>query len=119
MLTGSEFGDIFDAEHFKATLKDDVRVVNSLPSTHVMFRPLEEKNTPLNASPRWLRAHYAKRVGTLFLRPNVHHLFSFFSSVSSTGTLMESAWKSVSTIGFANPNLFGLTCSQKVNTNSI
>lgn len=63
----SEFGDIFDTEHFKETLKDDVRVVSSVPSTHIMFRPLEEKATPLNASPRWLRAHYQKRVRTEFL----------------------------------------------------
>lgn len=58
----SEFGDIFDTEHFRETLKDDVRVVSAVPSTHIMFRPLEEKDTPLNASPRWLRAHYQKRV---------------------------------------------------------
>lgn len=62
-MNGSEFGDIFDVEHFRETLKDDVRVVSSVPSTHIMFRPWEEKDTPLNASPRWLRAHYQKRVG--------------------------------------------------------
>lgn len=58
----SEFSDIFDIEHFKETLKDDVRIVSSLPSTHVMFRPMEEKHTPLNASPRWLRQHYQGKV---------------------------------------------------------
>lgn len=58
----SEFGDIFDTEHFKETLKTDVRIVTSLPSTHIMYRPLEEKNTPPDASPRWLRAHYSKQV---------------------------------------------------------
>ncbi|KAG0619296.1 hypothetical protein M758_4G129700 [Ceratodon purpureus] len=67
----SEFGDIFDTEHFRETLKDDVRIVSSVPSTHIMFRPLEEKETPLNASPRWLRAHYRKKMnreGVLLLR---------------------------------------------------
>jgi hypothetical protein len=39
-----------------------VRIVSSLPSTHVIFRPVEEKHTPLNASPRWLRQHYNGKV---------------------------------------------------------
>lgn len=67
----SEFSDIFDLEHFKETLKDDVRIVSSLPSTHVMIRPMEEKHTPLNASPRWLRQHYQGKIsreGVLLLR---------------------------------------------------
>lgn len=67
----SEFSDIFDIEHFKETLKDEVRIVSSLPSTHVIFRPVEEKHTPLNASPRWLRQHYngkISREGVLLLR---------------------------------------------------
>lgn len=73
----SEFSDIFDAEHFKETLKDDVRIVSSLPSTHIMFRPTEEKNTPLDASPRWLRAHYAKRVSTSSTRNRgISHSFN-------------------------------------------
>lgn len=62
MIDCSEFSDIFDVEHFKETLKDDVRIVSSLPSTHVMIRPVEEKHTPLNASPRWLRQHYQGKV---------------------------------------------------------
>ncbi|CAH8265945.1 unnamed protein product [Arabidopsis lyrata] len=58
----SEFADIFDLEHFKDVLADDVHIVSSLPSTHVMTRPVEEKRTPLHASPQWIRAHYLKRI---------------------------------------------------------
>eukprot|EP01018_Ginkgo_biloba_P033149 Gb_11996 [translate_table: standard] len=67
----SEFSDIFDVEHFKRTLKDDVRVVSSLPSTHLMSRPVEEKSTPLHVSPRWIRSRYLRRMnkeGVLLLR---------------------------------------------------
>ncbi|XP_010524461.1 PREDICTED: uncharacterized protein At1g04910-like [Tarenaya hassleriana] len=58
----SEFADIFDLEHFKSVLADDVHIVSSLPSTHVMTRPVEEKRTPLHASPDWIRSHYLKRI---------------------------------------------------------
>ncbi|KAK6928667.1 GDP-fucose protein O-fucosyltransferase [Dillenia turbinata] len=67
----SEFSDIFDLEHFKRVLADDVRVVSSLPSTHLMSRPVEEKRTPLHASPQWIRQHYLRRFnrdGVLLLR---------------------------------------------------
>lgn len=60
----SEFSDIFDVEHFKKTLKGDVRIVSSLPSTHLMSRPVEEKITPLHVSPRWIRSRYLRRVST-------------------------------------------------------
>ncbi|KAM1064664.1 hypothetical protein EV2_029461 [Malus domestica] len=67
----SEFSDIFDLEHFKEVLADDVRIVSSLPSTHIMTRPVEEKRTPLHASPNWIRSRYHKRIkreGVLLLR---------------------------------------------------
>uniref|UniRef100_A0A5B7A0J4 O-fucosyltransferase family protein n=1 Tax=Davidia involucrata TaxID=16924 RepID=A0A5B7A0J4_DAVIN len=67
----SEFSDIFDLDHFKRVLANDVRIVSSLPSTHLMSRPVEEKRTPLNASPQWIRAHYLRRLrreGVLLLR---------------------------------------------------
>ncbi|KAJ6845211.1 uncharacterized protein M6B38_289220 [Iris pallida] len=67
----SEFADIFDLEHFKRVLADDVRVMNSLPSTHIMSRPVEEKRTPLHVSPRWIRSRYLRRLnkeGVLLLR---------------------------------------------------
>ncbi|XP_019186948.1 PREDICTED: uncharacterized protein At1g04910-like [Ipomoea nil] len=67
----SEFSDIFDLDHFKKVLADDVRIISSLPSTHVMTRPVEEKRTPLHASPQWIRSHYSKRLrrdGVLLLR---------------------------------------------------
>lgn len=58
----SEFSDIFDLEHFKKVLANDVRIVSSLPSTHIMTRPVEEKRTPLHVSPQWIRARYLRRV---------------------------------------------------------
>ncbi|KAF8395887.1 hypothetical protein HHK36_019842 [Tetracentron sinense] len=67
----SEFSDIFDLEHFKRVLANDVRIVSSLPSTHLMSRPVEEKRTPLHVSPGWIRARYLKRLnkeGVLLLR---------------------------------------------------
>ncbi|CAN6703075.1 unnamed protein product [Malus baccata var. baccata] len=67
----SEFSDIFDLKHFKEVLADDVRIVSALPSTHIMTRPVEEKRTPLHASPNWIRSHYHRRIkreGVLLLR---------------------------------------------------
>ncbi|KAK6143129.1 hypothetical protein DH2020_023477 [Rehmannia glutinosa] len=67
----SEFVDIFDLDHFKNVLANDVRIVSSLPSTHLMTRPVEEKRTPLHASPEWIRSHYSRRIrrdGVLLLR---------------------------------------------------
>ncbi|XP_022734558.1 uncharacterized protein At1g04910-like [Durio zibethinus] len=67
----SEFSDIFDLAHFKRVLTDDVRILSSLPSTHIMRRPVEENRTPLHVSPRWIRARYLKRInreGVLLLR---------------------------------------------------
>lgn len=67
----SEFSDIFDLDHFKRVLADDVHVVSSLPSTHIMTRPVEEKRTPLHVSPAWIRSRYLKRLnrdGVLLLR---------------------------------------------------
>ncbi|CAL9087198.1 unnamed protein product [Musa acuminata var. zebrina] len=67
----SEFSDIFDLEHFKRVLADDVKVVSSLPSTHIRTRPVEEKQTPLHVSPQWIKDRYRKRLnreGVLLLR---------------------------------------------------
>ncbi|XP_016472313.1 O-fucosyltransferase 20 [Nicotiana tabacum] len=67
----SEFSDIFDMDHFKKVLANDVRIVSSLPSIHVMTRPVEEKHTPLYASPQWIRSHYTRKLrrdGVLLLR---------------------------------------------------
>ncbi|KAJ4978768.1 hypothetical protein NE237_009548 [Protea cynaroides] len=58
----SEFSDIFDFDHFKRVLAQDVRIVLSLPSTHLMSRPVEERRTPLHVSPRWIRQRYLKRL---------------------------------------------------------
>ncbi|CAL9054031.1 unnamed protein product [Musa banksii] len=67
----SEFSDVFDLEHFKSVLADDVKVVSSLPSTHIMTRPVQAKETPLHVSPAWIRSRYMKRLnreGVLLLR---------------------------------------------------
>ncbi|KAJ8556429.1 hypothetical protein K7X08_029820 [Anisodus acutangulus] len=67
----SEFSDIFDVDHFKNVLANAVRIVSSLPSTHVMTRPVEEKRTPLHTSPEWIRSHYTRKLrreGVLLLR---------------------------------------------------
>lgn len=62
LVVCSEFADIFDLDHFKSVLGNDVRIVSSLPSTHLMTRPVEEKRTPLHASPEWIRSHYHRKV---------------------------------------------------------
>ncbi|XP_030473606.2 O-fucosyltransferase 20-like isoform X1 [Syzygium oleosum] len=67
----SEFSDIFDLDHFKRVLANDVRVISSLPSTHIRTRPVAERPTSLHISANWIRSHYLKRlekVGVLLLR---------------------------------------------------
>ncbi|RDY07577.1 hypothetical protein CR513_08293, partial [Mucuna pruriens] len=66
----SEFADIFDLEHFKSILANDVRVVSALPSTHLMTRPVEG-SPPLHVTPSWIRSRYLRRFnreGVLLLR---------------------------------------------------
>ena len=62
----SEFGDIFDLEHFKRVLANDVRVVSALPSTHLMTKPVEG-SPPLHVTPSWIRSRYLRRVRLLIL----------------------------------------------------
>lgn len=57
----SEFADIFDLEHFKSVLANDVHVVSALPSTHLMTRPIEGSPPP-HVTPTWIRSRYLKRV---------------------------------------------------------
>ncbi|XP_042444079.1 O-fucosyltransferase 20-like [Zingiber officinale] len=67
----SEFNDIFDLEHFKKVLSDDVKVVSPLPSTHIRMRPGVENQLPLHASPQLIEKRYLKRLnrdGVLLLR---------------------------------------------------
>ncbi|KAG6400491.1 hypothetical protein SASPL_137328 [Salvia splendens] len=54
----SEFSDIFDLEHFKKTLQSDVRVVSSLPSTHLVPKQSVENQMPFHVSPLWIRARF-------------------------------------------------------------
>ncbi|XP_061363861.1 O-fucosyltransferase 20-like [Gastrolobium bilobum] len=66
----SEFADIFDLEHFRRVLANDVRVVSALPSTHLMTRPVEG-SPPLHVTPSWIRSRYLRRLnreGVLLLR---------------------------------------------------
>ncbi|XP_022923772.1 O-fucosyltransferase 37 [Cucurbita moschata] len=55
----SKFSDIFDVEHFKNTLRADVRVVSSLPFKH--FK-LKETKIPHDASPHWIRARFGTQL---------------------------------------------------------
>eukprot|EP00897_Mesotaenium_endlicherianum_P001234 jgi/Mesen1/1138/ME000123S00308 len=58
----SEFADVFDVAHFKRTLEDDVRIVTSLPSTHVQKRVFEEKNIPYDSNVTWFIRHLRKKL---------------------------------------------------------
>ncbi|CAL5440830.1 unnamed protein product [Camellia sinensis] len=58
----SEFSDIFDVEHFKKTLQADVRVVSSLPSTHLVSRQTVETQIPYHVPPLWIRARFFKQI---------------------------------------------------------
>ncbi|XP_057514615.1 O-fucosyltransferase 37 [Actinidia eriantha] len=67
----SEFSDIFDVEHFKKTLQADVRVVSSLPSTHLVSRQTVETQIPRHAPPLWIRTKFLNRLkqeGVLVLK---------------------------------------------------
>ncbi|KNA18014.1 hypothetical protein SOVF_074600 [Spinacia oleracea] len=43
-------------------MKDDVRIVSSLPSTLLRKKPAEESQTPFHATPHWIRHHYLGRL---------------------------------------------------------
>ncbi|GAB4860473.1 O-fucosyltransferase 37 [Ancistrocladus abbreviatus] len=58
----SEFSDIFDVEHFKKTLQADVRIVSSLPSTHLVSRQSVETQIPFDVSPLWIRTRFFKQL---------------------------------------------------------
>ncbi|KAI5329557.1 hypothetical protein L3X38_028954 [Prunus dulcis] len=67
----SEFSDIFDVAHFKKTLQADVRVVSSLPSTHLMSRQTIENKIPHEVTPQWIHTRFfnqLKREGLLVLK---------------------------------------------------
>nr|XP_043618437.1 O-fucosyltransferase 37 [Erigeron canadensis] len=58
----SEFSEIFDVEHFRKTLKADIRVVSSLPSTHVVSWQSLKNHIPHNVPPFWIRARFFKKL---------------------------------------------------------
>ncbi|KAI3499544.1 hypothetical protein L1887_35347 [Cichorium endivia] len=57
-----EFSEIFDIEHFKKTLKADIRVVSSLPTTHLASWQSLENQIPHNVPPFWIRAKFLKKL---------------------------------------------------------
>ncbi|KAL5697685.1 O-fucosyltransferase 37 [Ranunculus cassubicifolius] len=68
----SEFSDtIFDAEHFKRTLQADVRVVSSLPSTHIVPTQTIARQIPQDITPQWIRSRFFRKLndeGVLVLK---------------------------------------------------
>ncbi|KAF8399909.1 hypothetical protein HHK36_015779 [Tetracentron sinense] len=58
----SEFSDIFDTEHFRRTLKADVHIVSSLPSTHLISGQSIENRIPRDVSPIWIRTRFLKQL---------------------------------------------------------
>ncbi|KAJ0965355.1 hypothetical protein J5N97_026493 [Dioscorea zingiberensis] len=58
----SEFGDIFDERHFKGTLRNDVVVVSSLPSTHLMKRKVNAPLMPFNTDEDWLLTNHMPKL---------------------------------------------------------
>ncbi|KAL5543973.1 hypothetical protein UlMin_007757 [Ulmus minor] len=54
----SEFSDIFDVGHFKRTLQADVRVVSTIPSTHLMSRQSIQSKIPRDVSPQWIHSRF-------------------------------------------------------------
>ncbi|XP_031474801.1 O-fucosyltransferase 37-like [Nymphaea colorata] len=66
----ADFGDIFDVEHFKETLKSDVRIVSSLPSSHLGYKAVAER-IPFHATPLWIRSRFKPKLnkhGALLLK---------------------------------------------------
>lgn len=63
----SEFPDIFDVEHFKKTLRADVRVVSSLPSSHLVAKQTIVTQIPYGVSPFWIRAKFFKQVRKIII----------------------------------------------------
>ncbi|XP_006840183.2 uncharacterized protein At1g04910 isoform X1 [Amborella trichopoda] len=58
----SEFSDIFDAEHFKMSLRPHVPIVTSLPSSYPRLKPYAHK-IPRLLTPLWLRAKFINKLG--------------------------------------------------------
>ncbi|KAL4584805.1 hypothetical protein LXL04_009415 [Taraxacum kok-saghyz] len=57
-----EFSEIFDVEYFRKTLKADIRVVSSLPTTHLVSWQSLENQIPHNVQPFWIRARFLKKL---------------------------------------------------------
>ncbi|OVA03430.1 GDP-fucose protein O-fucosyltransferase [Macleaya cordata] len=57
----SEFSDIFDDQHFKETLREDVHVLSTLPATHITKRPARA-SIPLHFDEDWVRTHLMEQI---------------------------------------------------------
>ncbi|XP_030492929.2 O-fucosyltransferase 37 [Cannabis sativa] len=67
----SEFSDIFDVEHFKKTLQADVRVVSTIPSSHLMLRQPIHSKIPRDITPNWIHSRFFNQLnkdGLLILK---------------------------------------------------
>lgn len=64
-LCFSEFSDIFDDQHFKMSLKDDVRVVSHLPVKYLRKRPLSPVIEASIIDEQWLRSHLMGPVSSI------------------------------------------------------
>lgn len=61
-LLCSEFSDIFDETHFKEVLKDDVRIVSSLPPKQLRRRRVSGSVMPFHADEDWIQTNYGSKV---------------------------------------------------------
>ncbi|GMN56793.1 hypothetical protein TIFTF001_025901 [Ficus carica] len=67
----SEFSDIFDIEHFKKTLQADIRIVSTIPSTHLFGRQSIQSKFPKDITPQWIYQRFynqLNRDGLLVLK---------------------------------------------------
>ncbi|XP_031478665.1 O-fucosyltransferase 20-like [Nymphaea colorata] len=58
----SEFADIFDEVRFKKELKDDVRVVSSLPPNFLTARPSADSIRQFDIDEQWILSHFLGRM---------------------------------------------------------
>ncbi|CAN6447119.1 unnamed protein product [Victoria cruziana] len=58
----SEFSDIFDEVRFKEELKDDIRVVSSLPPKYLAIRPVANSISRFDVDELWIRTHFLARI---------------------------------------------------------
>ncbi|WOL16529.1 hypothetical protein Cni_G25316 [Canna indica] len=75
----SEFKDIFDVEHFKEILKEDISIVNSLPNTYSKTKPL------LRAPISWSKASYFRSLANTLSKRKVAEFIYTDSRIANNG----------------------------------